>query len=112
MFDKLRIDDPVGAVSVHGVCGAWGTLSAGLFAQEAINGTNGLLFGGGAGQLITQLIGIAAYFVWAFGVSLIIFLVIKYTIGLRVSEEEELRGLDITEHGMSAYPYLQSLESA
>jgi len=112
MFDKLRIDDPVGAVSVHGVCGAWGTLSAGLFAQEAINGTNGLLFGGGAGQLITQLIGIAAYFVWAFGVSLVIFLVIKYTIGLRVSEEEELRGLDITEHGMSAYPYLQSLESA
>ncbi|MEZ5949646.1 MAG: ammonium transporter [Planctomycetaceae bacterium] len=112
MFDKLRIDDPVGAISVHGVCGAWGTLSAGLFAQEAINGTNGLFFGGGVGQLITQLIGVGAYFAWAFGASLVIFLAIKYTIGLRVPEDEELRGLDITEHGMLAYPYLQSLESA
>jgi len=111
-FDKIKVDDPVGAISVHGVCGAWGTLSAGLFAQEAINGTNGLFFGGGASQLITQLIGIGAYFAWGFGVSLVIFLVIKLTIGLRVSEEEELRGLDITEHGMAAYPYLQSLESA
>ncbi|TWT61796.1 ammonium transporter [Rubinisphaera italica] len=111
-FDKLKIDDPVGAISVHGVCGAWGTLSAGLFAEEIINGTNGLFFGGGVSQLITQLIGIGAFFAWSFGASLIIFLVIKVTVGLRVSEEEELRGLDITEHGMAAYPYLQSLESA
>ncbi len=111
MFDKMKIDDPVGAISVHGVCGAWGTLSAGLFAQEVFGGTNGLFFGGGTAQLITQIIGIAAYFVWAFGVSLVIFLAIKYTIGLRVSEEEELRGLDITEHGMHAYPYLQHVES-
>ncbi len=111
MFDKLKIDDPVGAISVHGVCGAWGTLSAGLFAQEIFGGTNGLFFGGGTAQLVTQVIGIVAYFVWAFGVSLVIFLGIKYTIGLRVSEEEELRGLDITEHGMHAYPYLQHVES-
>ncbi len=110
-FDRLKIDDPVGAISVHGVCGAWGTLSAGLFAQEVFGGTNGLLFGGGTAQLVTQIIGIVAYFVWAFGVSLVIFLGIKYTIGLRVSEEEELRGLDITEHGMHAYPYLQHVES-
>jgi len=107
MFDKLRIDDPVGAISVHGVCGAWGTLAAGLFAEEV-----GLFMGGGAAQLMVQLTGIVAYFVWTFGLSLIVFLGLKYTIGLRVSEEEELRGLDITEHGMSAYPYLQSLESA
>lgn len=111
MFDKLKIDDPVGAISVHGVCGAWGTLSAGLFAQEVFGGTNGLFFGGGTAQLVTQVIGIVAYFVWAFGASLVIFLGIKYTIGLRVSEEEELRGLDITEHGMHAYPYLQHVES-
>ncbi len=111
MFDKMKIDDPVGAISVHGVCGAWGTLSAGLFAQEVFGGTNGLFFGGGTAQLVTQVIGIVAYFVWAFGASLVIFLAIKYTIGLRVSEEEELRGLDITEHGMHAYPYLQHVES-
>ena len=107
MFDKLKIDDPVGAISVHGVCGAWGTLAAGLFANDV-----GLLMGGGTAQLITQITGIVAYFVWAFGASLIVFLALKYTIGLRVSEEEELRGLDITEHGMHAYPYLQSLETA
>lgn len=110
-FDKMKIDDPVGAISVHGVCGAWGTLSAGLFAQEIFAGNSGLFFGGGIDQLKVQVIGIVAYFIWAFGVSLVIFLGIKYTIGLRVSEEEELRGLDITEHGMHAYPYLQHLES-
>ncbi|MCA8987240.1 MAG: ammonium transporter [Planctomycetaceae bacterium] len=112
-FDKIRIDDPVGAISVHGVCGAWGTIACGLFAQDIYGGGgDGLFYGGGAGQLITQLIGIGAFFAWAFGTSLIIFLLIKVTIGLRVSEEEELRGLDICEHGMAAYPYLQSLESA
>ena len=105
MFDRLRIDDPVGAVSVHGVCGAWGTLSAGLFAHEAYNGNSGLLFGGGMGILGVQALGVAVYFAWAFGVSLLIFLGIKYTIGLRVPEEEEIAGLDATEHGMLAYPY-------
>ncbi|MEX0793924.1 MAG: ammonium transporter [Pirellulaceae bacterium] len=98
-FDKLKIDDPVGAISVHGVCGAWGTLAVGLFMTDG-----GLLTGGGAGQLITQLTGVGAGFIWAFGTSMIIFLGIKYTIGLRVSAEEEMEGLDITEHGMYAYP--------
>jgi len=110
MFDRLRVDDPVGAISVHGVCGAWGTLSAGLFAHQAYDGNSGLLFGGGWGLLGTQALGVLAYFVWAFGASLLVFLAIKYTVGLRVSEEEEVAGLDTTEHGMVAYPYLQSSE--
>jgi len=98
-FDKLRIDDPVGAVSVHGVCGAWGTLAVGLFANEV-----GLFVGGGASQLIAQTIGVVAGFAWAFSVSMAIFLTVKYTVGLRVSAEEEIEGLDITEHGIYGYP--------
>ena len=98
-FDKLKIDDPVGAISVHGVCGAWGTMAVGLFMQG-----DGLVHGGGVSQLVTQLIGIGAAFAWAFPVSFVIFYVIKMTIGLRVSEAEEIEGLDITEHGMHAYP--------
>jgi ammonium transporter, Amt family len=110
LFDRLRIDDPVGAISVHGVCGAWGTLSVGLFAHESCDGNNGLLFGGGAGILGVQLLGVVAYFVWAFGVSFLIFWAIKATVGLRVSQEEEIQGLDATEHGMVAYPYNQAQE--
>jgi Amt family ammonium transporter len=98
-FDKLRIDDPVGAISVHGVCGAWGTLAVGLFMTEG-----GLLFGGGITQLLVQCVGVAAAFLWAFPVSLGIFVALKYTIGLRVSPAEEIEGLDIGEHGMHAYP--------
>lgn len=90
---KLKIDDPVGAVSVHGVCGAWGTLAAGLFN-----------IGGPSVKLVTtQLIGIGACFVWAFGMALILFKVIDMIVGLRVSQEEELEGLDIAEHGGHAY---------
>ena len=99
MFDKLRIDDPVGAISVHGVCGAWGTLAIGLWATDV-----GLFMGGGTTQLAVQAVGVAAAFAWAFPVSLVIFLAIKATIGLRVSEEEERAGLDVVEHGMAAYP--------
>jgi len=99
MFDRIRIDDPVGAVSVHGVCGAWGTLAIGLWGTDV-----GLFLGGGASQLGIQALGVGAGFAWAFTVSLIIFLAIKYTIGLRVSLEEEIQGLDILEHGMYAYP--------
>ena len=99
MFDKLKIDDPVGAISVHGVCGAWGTLAIGLFGTGV-----GLVGGHGASQLITQAIGVGAAFAWAFPVSLGIFYAIKVTVGLRVSEAEEREGLDITEHGMLAYP--------
>ena len=98
----LKIDDPVGAVSVHGVCGAFGTLMVGLFDVS-----NGLFYGGGLHLLGIQAIGIGTGFVWAFGLGLILFLIIKKTIGLRVSEEEELRGLDIGEHGMEGYSGFQ-----
>jgi ammonium transporter, Amt family len=102
-IDKtLKIDDPVGAVSVHGVCGAWGTLAVGLFAVDG-----GLFYGGGMSQLGVQAIGVLSAFVWAFGIGYILFTMIKKTIGLRVSEEEELRGLDIGEHGMEAYSGFQ-----
>ncbi|MDP8244955.1 MAG: ammonium transporter [Candidatus Hinthialibacter antarcticus] len=102
-IENMGIDDPVGAVSVHGVCGAWGTIAAGLFAQEAFGGVNGLFFGGGASQLVTQFIGVGAGFLWTFIVSFAIFSLVKATIGLRVSEEEEMEGLDFGEHGASAY---------
>ena len=93
-FDRIRIDDPVGAISVHGICGAWGTLAAGLFNME---GTSLSIIG-------VQLIGIAACFAWTFPVALIMFKAIAKTVGLRVSPEEELEGLDLTEHGGEAYP--------
>ncbi len=107
----LKVDDPVGAVSVHGVCGAWGTLSCGLFNAEKVlgigDGNGGLLYGGGFAQMGAQLVGVAAGFVWAFGLGLVLFFVLKSTVGLRVSREEELRGLDIGEHGMEAYSGFQ-----
>ena len=95
---KLKIDDPVGAVSVHGINGAFGTLAVGLFATEG-----GLFYGGGAGLLLAQFIGVAAIFVWAFGLGLLLFKTIKSTIGLRVSRRIEEEGLDVYEHGESAY---------
>ena len=107
----LKVDDPVGAVSVHGVCGLWGTLACGLFNAEKALGTGdastGLLYGGGPSQMVSQLIGAGTAFVWAFGGGLILFFLIKKTVGLRVSKEEELRGLDIGEHGMEAYAGFQ-----
>jgi len=93
-FDKIRVDDPVGAISVHGVCGAWGTLAAGLFNM---GGTSGKIIG-------VQLIGIGACFIWTFAAAFIMFKLIDMTIGLRVSPEEELEGLDFAEHGGNAYP--------
>lgn len=98
-FDKLQIDDPVGAVSVHGVCGAFGTLAVGIFATEG-----GLLFGGGISLLITQLIGVVTVFFWAFGLGFVLFKVIDVIIGLRVSKEDEIEGLDYSEHGAESYP--------
>ncbi len=107
----LKVDDPVGAVSVHGVCGAWGTLAAGLFNAEAvleIGATNtGLFYGGGAAQLGVQAIGAVSAFVWAFGLGFLLFVVLKKTVGLRATEEEELKGLDLTEHGTEAYAGFQ-----
>lgn len=102
-IDKvLKVDDPVGAVSVHGVCGLWGTLSCGLFNMES-----GLFYGGGLRQLGVQAIGAGTVFVWAFGLGLVLFYALSKTVGLRVSSEEELKGLDIGEHGMEAYSGFQ-----
>jgi ammonium transporter, Amt family len=106
-FDKIKIDDPVGATSVHLVCGIFGTLAVGLFAQEHFtpNTTgNGLFFGGGAGLLIKQLVGVVGVGAFVFITSLIFWNLIKATIGIRVSAEEELEGLDVGEHGNVAYP--------
>ena len=89
----FKIDDPVGCISVHGVCGAWGTLAYAFFGVETFS----------LKVLAAQAIGIGAGFVWAFGTGLILFLGIKYTIGLRVTREEELEGLDSCEHGNEAY---------
>jgi Amt family ammonium transporter len=100
--NKLKIDDPVGAVSVHGVCGLWGTLSVGLFNLDS-----GLFYGSGLKQLGVQALGAGAAFLWAFGLGLVLFYGIKKTIGLRVTSEEELKGLDIGEHGMEAYSGFQ-----
>lgn len=98
-FDKVaKIDDPVGAISVHGVCGAFGTIMVGFFAVDG-----GLLYGGGTALLVTQLIGVGAVFAWTVVTAGILFTVIKYTVGLRVSEAEEIEGLDLGEHGMAAY---------
>jgi len=113
-FDKrLKIDDPVGAIAVHGCCGALGTIMVGLFAQaeygkaSGVGAVNGLFFGGGLSQLMTQLLGVASVMAWTFIATGILFFVIKKTIGLRVSREEELKGLDIEEHGMEAYAGFQ-----
>lgn len=107
----LKVDDPVGAVSVHGVCGAWGTLAAGLFNAELALGigeaNTGLFYGGGAAQLGVQLAGVAAAFGWAFFTGLAVFFIIKKTVGIRVSEKEELKGLDLSEHGTEAYAGFQ-----
>ena len=103
-IDKiLKIDDPVGAIAVHGVCGAWGPIAVGLFAQKAFGGVNGLFFGGGFSQLIIQLTGVIAVFVWVFETAILMFKLIKLTIGLRVSREDEIKGLDVSEHGAEAY---------
>jgi len=103
----LKVDDPVGCVSVHGVCGAYGTLMVGLLAAPGYGDLTGLLYGGGAGQLLTQIIGVAAVFVWAFGTGLVAFSIVKAVMGVRVSEEKELKGLDITEHGTESYSGFQ-----
>ncbi|MEM6551259.1 MAG: ammonium transporter [Planctomycetota bacterium] len=95
-FDKIKIDDPVGAVSVHLVCGIWGTLVVGILGDSA-----------GAAQLTSQAIGVVLCGVATVVLSAIGFLILKFTIGVRVSEEEEIEGLDLGEHDMSAYPDFQ-----
>lgn len=109
-FDKLKIDDPVGALSVHLVNGIWGTLAVGLFAVDKITGTatgNGILFGGGLKLLGAQAAGVAAVGAFTFIVALVFWYLIKLVAGLRVSREEEISGLDLGEHGSKAYPDFQ-----
>ncbi|MBE2284025.1 MAG: ammonium transporter [Prosthecobacter sp.] len=96
-FDKIKIDDPVGAVSVHLVCGIWGTLAVGIFGAKA-----------GMPQLMSQLKGVAAYGVFTFVFAFVLLLILKIVMGLRVSPEEESEGLDIGEHGNVAYPSFQA----
>ena len=95
-FDKIKIDDPVGAISVHGVCGIWGTLAVGIF---------------GGAVFMTQLIGTIAVSIAAFAFSLVVFGILKALIGVRVSPEEEAKGLDLSEHGQEAYPDFTSSSS-
>ncbi len=107
-FDKvLHIDDPVGAISVHGVCGVWGTLAVGLFANRPDDEIVGLFYNGSFYQLGVQALGVLAVFAWVAITMGLFFLLLKFTIGLRVSEKEELQGLDITEHAAEAYPGFQ-----
>lgn len=94
---KLKIDDPVGAISVHLVCGIWGTLCVGIF------GAKGFLSGAGTGQLMDQLVGIGAIGAFTVAFCLVVGIALKATMGIRVSPEEEEKGLDIGEHGMEAY---------
>ena len=98
----FKIDDPVGAVSVHGTCGLWGILAVGIFA----NGNNGVtgLVGGNSMQIVSQLISMGVVLAWALVTGFALFLLLKFTMGVRASEEEELQGLDASEHGLQAYP--------
>ena len=110
-IDRIGVDDPVGAISVHLVNGVWGTLACGLFGAEAVlkisDANTGLFYGGGFHTTGVQILGIAAYGAWAFILGMITFVTLKKTVGLRVSAEEELKGLDITEHGNDAYAGFQ-----
>jgi len=115
IFDKLKIDDPVGATSVHLVNGILGTICVGLFAKEGVTSlstTNGLFFGGGTSLLMTQLLGIIVVALFVFPASLLIWYLIKKTLGIRVTLAEEITGLDIGEHGNSAYPEFLSRKPA
>ncbi|WP_347178979.1 ammonium transporter [Roseofilum casamattae] len=111
-LEQWQIDDPVGAISVHLVCGIWGTLAVGLFSVgpeiytwygEAGGPLVGLLFGGGYSQLLNQLLGVLAVGFTMIGFSLLLWLALNFTVGIRVSADEELAGLDLSEHSMEAY---------
>jgi Amt family ammonium transporter len=113
MWDKLHVDDPVGALSVHLVNGIFGTLALGLFAQDQFlpNTTgNGLFFGGGIKLLVAQFTGVIATGVFVFLAASVAWLVIKITIGIRVNKDEEIEGLDIGEHGNECYPDFQRVQ--
>ncbi len=108
LLDNIGIDDPVGAVPVHGMNGVWGTLSVGIWGQQALGlARDGLLHGGGLTQLGVQALGTVVVSLFAMASMGVVFFAIKRTVGLRVSRDEELRGLDIGEHGMEAYAGFQ-----
>jgi Amt family ammonium transporter len=114
-FDRIGIDDPVYAFSVHGIAGIWGTLSTGLFATPELVekvgiGSSGLFYGGGLHQLGVQALGLLGSLLYVFIVSFVILAIMKATIGLRVTEEEEVIGLDMSEHGSYGYPELLHAE--
>ncbi len=115
LLEYLRIDDPIGAVPVHGFCGIWGTLSLGFFAcgKYGVTGPTGpdnsaplagLFYGGGLTVLKAQIVGSAIVTISTFAVAYVLMYVVNLTGTLRVSEEGELYGLDLHEHGISAYP--------
>lgn len=112
-FEKRKIDDPIFALSVHGTAGVWGTLSTGFFATEelATVGQAGLFYGGGLHQLGVQALGVVTSGLYAFIISFVILFVMKKLVGIRVSEEEEIMGLDISEHGSYGYPEQMSANS-
>lgn len=97
LFDRLRVDDPVGALSVHLVCGVWGTLAVGIFGDLA-----------GSAQFLSQLIGVVAIGAFTVVFNIILWVALKYTLGIRVSQAEEIEGLDLGEHGQTAYPDFQA----
>jgi len=117
-LESRGVDDPVGAVSVHGTCGIWGLVAVGLFADGTYGNysteppfVKGLFMGGGVDQLIAQLIGVGALILWAFVTGYITFKVLDKLIGIRVHPKEEMEGLDIVEHGTPAYPEFYTLNS-
>ncbi len=103
---KLKIDDPIGAVPCHGYNGLWGLIAVGIFADGTYGGVSGLIVGE-TGQLVAQVIDAATVAIWALATGFIMFGILKYTVGIRVSADEELSGLDVQEHGTSAYPEFQ-----
>jgi Amt family ammonium transporter len=108
--ENLGVDDPVGAFSVHGVNGVWGVLAVGLFADGTYADITGLFFGGGVQQLGVQALGVAVAVAWALALGFITFKVMDMTMGIRVSPEEELAGLDVFEHGSPAYANFLTVE--
>ncbi len=108
LLDKLKIDDPVGAFPVHGFNGVWGTIAVGIFGQKSLGlATDGILFGGGFGQLGIQVLGTLATALFVVIAMYVVFKIIDKTVGLRVSREEELKGLDDSEHSMESYSGFQ-----
>ena len=107
-LNLIQIDDPVGAIPVHGLCGVWGTLAVGIFGQAALGAPqDGLFYGGGFGQLGIQTLGIVACLGFIAVTMFIVFKAIDAVMGLRVTRETELRGLDLDEHGMESYAGFQ-----